>query len=89
MINAKEAREQLNKSISDDSGSHLKNIEAAIKKAIANNKSNITYDIPNYNRQEIYSLLTAKLRLLGYKVERNNGYDQRDGYSWDCLEISW
>lgn len=88
MISAQEARLKLNESITSKVNITLLFIENKIKEAIANGKNYIVYETKT-NKVETYDIIKKTLVNLGYKVTRQNGYDQRDNYSWDYLEISW
>lgn len=64
--------------------SAYKQIEAAAKQG----RNFITIKSPTAT-EIICSSVINQLENDGYKVERNSGYDPRDGDSWDNLYISW
>lgn len=50
---------------------------------------NHTIDICQWKHKASVDKVLAELKANGYKASRNSGCDQRDGDSWDQLNISW
>lgn len=85
-MKASEARTLTEKSCNSSSSRYLTHAYEHIGKHASNGLSMISLKSPN--SLTIGSVMD-QLRKDGYKVERNNGYDPRDGTSWDFLNISW
>lgn len=49
----------------------------------------LTINVQKWKHVASVDKVTTELRLNGYTVRRNRGFDQRDGDSWDNIEISW
>lgn len=61
---------------------------AIAAKARAGHESH-AIDVQKWKRASSVDKVIADLKANGYKVSRYNGYDQRDGDSWDQLNIEW
>jgi hypothetical protein len=85
-MNASEARTLTEKACNSSSSIYLTHAYEHITKQASNGLSMVSLKSPD--SLTIGSVMD-QLRKDGYKVERNNGYDQRDGTSWDFLNISW
>ena len=71
-----------------DSFKEVAALYANIRKAASMGKRSVCWPIPDRLREhgtEIVELLTED----GYVARRDNGSDQRDGESWDNLNVTW
>lgn len=66
----------------------MKPIFDKIKKSAQNGDVNVNFDLTD-NQSKYVDIIIKKLESLGYKVSRQNGYDQRENTSWDYLYINW
>jgi ACT domain-containing protein len=66
----------------------MKLIFDKIKKSAQNGDVNVNFDLTD-NQSKCADMIIKKLESLGYKVSRQNGYDQRENTSWDYLYINW
>lgn len=85
-MKAYEARTLTEKSCNSSSSMYLTHAYEHIGRQASNGLSMVSLNSPD--SLTIGSVMD-QLRKDGYKVERNNGYDQRDDTSWDYLNISW
>ena len=61
---------------------------AAIKAAAQAGDSSVTLTV-HANEAKFAPEIVKRLIASGYKVEHNTGYDQRDGDSWNSININW
>ena len=85
-MKASEARTLTEKACHSSSSIYLKNVYEHISKQASLGLSTVSVKSPN---SVTITSVMDQLRKDGYQVERKNGYDHREGDSWDYLNISW
>ena len=85
-MKASDARNLTDTAFSSGKIIYLKNIYKTIEQAANKGINGINVKSPAEN---IVESVIVQLKNDGYVVKRENGYDQRDGDSWDQLYISW
>ena len=85
-MKASEARTLTEKACNSSSSVYLTHAYEHITKQASSGLSMVSLKSPDSST--IASVIDS-LRKNGFKVERNNGCDPRDGESWDYLNISW
>jgi uncharacterized membrane protein len=84
-MKAEEARKLTN----DASKVDTSKIYEKIEKAARNGDDNICVDVSSWKSKNFVVSFVDELRTNGYRATRNQGYDQRDGESWDQINICW
>ena len=85
-MKASDARNLTDTAFSSEKITYLKNLYKDIERAANKGINGINVESPTENLVES---VIVQLKNDGYVVKRNNGYDHRDGDSWDQLYISW
>jgi len=85
-MKASDARKLTDTAFSSEKITYLKNIYKDIEQSATEGLTVVNVKSPPKNLVES---VIVQLKNDGYVVKRNNGYDQRDGDSWDQLYISW
>lgn len=85
-MKASEARLLTEKSYKHGGNAYIQNVYIEIENVARSGRDCVAVRSPE---QRIIKYVIAQLECDGYKVQRNTGYDQRDGESWDNLDISW
>ena len=60
-----------------------------IESSARQGNESLTIDVQKWKHKASVTKVIEELRANGFKASRNSGSDQRDGDSWDQLNIGW
>ena len=89
-MNAREAKQLTIKSLKNNANTMLGKINDNIQRC--SEKGELYYCHQINNACDDSNVIAEVIKILksdGYEVEHRNGYDQRDGDSWNYLYINW
>jgi hypothetical protein len=82
-MKASEARK-----LTDAYSTSMDRVYNKIKAAATMGAESVNVGKDDYCSRDVLRVI-HELEMNGYKVKREQGYDQRDGQSWDYLIVSW
>ena len=87
-ITAEEARRKSEDINSMLASAVLQRVFSDISKATEKGLRGCQIDVTS-EFESLLPLIIKHLKSLGYYAKQNSGFDQRDNYSWNSLDINW